>query len=97
MGFIINDTLTLPSGITVTGAYVMFGKETLSLSANSDETYRVSCVAHIYKDRRAALEGKQPIDNLVAEEIIREAQLNGNLFRRLFNLLKDRYHSTSDD
>lgn len=98
MGFTVNDTLEVGNtGITLNRFYINFGRETLRLRGNADRTFSVECMAKIYRNKAAYQAGKAPIDVLLAQETLTENQLNGNLFRRLYNILKARYTSTNDD
>lgn len=98
MGFTVNDTIEVgQSGVTLSNAYVAFGRETLRLRGNSDGTYTIECMAKLYKSKAAYRNGKAPLDSFLAQEIITENQLNGNLFRRLYNILKTKFTGTQDD
>jgi hypothetical protein len=98
MGFIVVDSIEVgQSGVTLDHAYVAFGRETLRLRGNSDGTYTVECMAKLYKSKAAYNNGKAPLDSFLAQEILNENQLNGNLFRRLYNILKARFSQTQDD
>ena len=98
MGFTVNDTLEIGNtGVTLNQFYINFGRETLRLRGNSNGTYNVECMAKIYRNKASYKAGKAPIDVLLAQEVITENQLNGNLFKRLYNILKAKYTGTSDD
>jgi hypothetical protein len=98
MGFKVNDALEVGnSGVSIANAYVSFGRETLRLRGNANGTYSVECSAKVYKNKQAYQAGKAPLDVYLVRETLTENQLNGNLFRRLYNILKARFTSTDDD
>lgn len=98
MGFTIKDEIELgKSGVRVSRAYITFGFETLRVKGLITGDYEVECLAHVYSSKQSFIDKKDHLDVIFVREKITEAQLNGNLFKRLYNILKTKYVNTEDD
>ena len=98
MGFRVNEEIEIGgTGVTLSRFYVTIGRETIRLKGNADNTYDIECIAKIYKNRNAYNNGKSPLDIQMAKETVPENALNGNLYRRIYNILKASYTETEDD
>lgn len=98
MGFTINDSIDINNtGVTVTGAYCELVRKTLQVNGRADGNYDTFIVGNVYQKKQAYQQGKAPLMQITAREIITEQQLMGNIFQRLTNILKQKYSSTTPD
>lgn len=93
MGVIINDELTLSTGLTVTGAYsAIFETRVNKVSSDS---YDVSCVFRIWKDLDSRNANIDYILTIPVTINLTKSQLS-TIFPLLFTQFKTLYESTTD-
>jgi hypothetical protein len=102
MGFIINDSLTLPNGLTVKGAYASLSGQPINLiksspfdeSANAD-FWIVTSNYNIWANKESATTRKlNYINQDFVKTIINDP--NQSIFPALYTAMKAKYTSTTD-
>ncbi len=100
MGFIINDTITLSSGVQVTNAYAAIRSQRMVIHGtyNSDnvKTYVVQTSYAIFKDKNSSVEKLQPLETKAVKVILNATQLN-SIFTTVYATAKANYRSVTDD
>lgn len=101
MGIIINDTLSLANGLTVTDAYASFHKQTIQFFRHftpetSTEGWMLMGVYNIWTNQIIAKEGGPSLQQNVISVMMTDAQLELSPFKILYNEMKTMYTNTTD-
>ena len=100
MGFIINDTIVLSSGVELSGAYAAIRTQRLVIhgtySNEGVKTFTVQTSYGIFKDKKASQDKLQPLETKPVKVILNATQLNG-IFTSVYAAAKAHYSSTKDD
>ena len=100
MGFIINDTVTLSSGVQITNAYAAIRSQRMVIHGtyNNDnvKTYVVQGSYAIFKDKLSSQERLQPLETKAVKVTLNATQLN-NIFAIVYATAKANYRSVTDD
>lgn len=100
MGFIIDDTISLSSGMEVTGAYAAIRTQRLMIhgtySNDNVKTFVVQTSYGIFKDKKSSQDKLQPLEIKAVKVILNATQLN-NIFTIVYAAAKANYKSTRDD
>jgi hypothetical protein len=96
-GFLITSPLDINDfGVTVTNAFFTFERTPLRVTPLKNGNFRVHCNGKIYKSRAAFNNDKGPLMGVTIDETIDDDQLNANIVRRMYNIAKAAYPSTTD-
>ena len=96
MGIIINDTLTLETGQTVSNTYCSIASNNISCEKNTDGTFTLRGRGTIWIDENAKNEGKNSISSKGIYLSISSSNLESNLYTHLYTQLKTNYSSVTD-
>ena len=96
MGFIINDTVEVGDfGQSLSGLYATLSSKIDTRKVGND--YRVRGMLKIYFNKQAYLDGKRYLAASTKEVTAVAADLDNNLFTKLYTDIKTEYTSTTDD
>lgn len=111
MGLIINDQITLKNGMSITGAYLSFNSQTVSLisglsarlatardggkSLGADYT---ACGSYnLYASRDAMLRNCSPIEGDTVDCPVQKSDLSTPVHQILYKYIKDNIYPNSSD
>ena len=101
MGVINNDSIDTPYGTSVSGSYMAFGPNTMSVENghNDDLTgniYKLNATASVWIDKSARDAQKRCISNIHISKVLSSDDLSRGLYEIAYNELKMRFSNTTD-
>jgi len=99
MGIIINDTITLNNGLTASTIYCSFGEGEIRIEKNRDNTSEYDISGHytIWVSKDFRTNDKPCLDAGNISLKVTSSDLNSNIYTLLYNELKTKYTSTTDE
>jgi len=99
MGIIINDTITLNNGLTASTIYCSFGEGEIRIEKNRDNASEYDISGHytIWVSKDFRINDKPSLDAGNISLKITSSDLNSNIYTLLYNELKTKYTSATDE
>jgi len=99
MGIIINDTITLNNGLTASSIYCSFGEGEIRIEKNRDNSSEYDISGHytIWVSKDFRINDKPSLTGGHISLTITSNDLNSNIYTLLYNELKTKYTSTTDE
>lgn len=100
MGIIINDTLLFANGLSASDTYCSFYRASIELMKHDESvvtSYSVRGSACIFCSKDYRDESKPILDRVNVSVTLTQNQLESNMYGHLYEALKEKYESTSDD
>jgi hypothetical protein len=96
MGITINDVLMLDCGMTVLNSYASIGSSRVVILKNETGMFHVKSTAMVYMSENAKETGKAAVESFACICVLSSAELEVNLYAKLYENLKSKFISYVD-